>query len=98
MMWSGNDLSGKPLALGDRKGIELKTRTWNKTIIDRSGELREWVNVCSKIAGRGVPTFAFANNHYAGNGPATVWQFEALWNERTEPKTKPKRPENLSLF
>jgi hypothetical protein len=98
MMCSGNDLSGKPLALGDRKGIEEITKTWDRPVIDRSAELREWVNVTYKISGRGVPIFAYANNHYAGNGPATVRLFQELWNERPEPKTKAKRAENLRLF
>jgi uncharacterized protein YecE (DUF72 family) len=84
--------------LGDRKGIEEKTKTWDKTIIDRSAELREWVDVCRKISGRGVPIFAFANNHYAGNGPATVRLFQELWKEHPEAKTRAKRPETLSLF
>jgi uncharacterized protein YecE (DUF72 family) len=84
--------------LGDRKGIEKETKTWNKTIVDRSAELGEWVEVCNKIAGRGVPIFAFANNHYAGNGPATVREFEALWNAQRPPKAKAKRAENLRLF
>jgi uncharacterized protein YecE (DUF72 family) len=84
--------------LGDRKGIEKLTKTWDKTIVDRSAELSEWVEVCNKIAGRGVSIFAFANNHYAGNGPATVREFEALWKAQHPPKAKGKRPENLRLF
>jgi uncharacterized protein YecE (DUF72 family) len=68
--------------LGDRKGIEEQTKTWDKTIIDRTGELREWVNVCYRISGRGLPVFAYANNHYAGNGPATVRLFQELWKAR----------------
>src|SRR5271167_3269557 len=83
--------------LGDRKGIEKETKTWNKTIVDRSTELREWVEVCNKISGRGVPIFAFANNHYAGNGPATARLFEALWKAQHPPKPKAKRAENLRL-
>jgi hypothetical protein len=39
-------------SLRDRKRIELKTKTWDKTIVDRSAELREWVNFCYKISGR----------------------------------------------
>ena len=35
--------------LGDRKGIEKQTKTWDKTIIDRSGDLRQWVKVCRRI-------------------------------------------------
>jgi uncharacterized protein YecE (DUF72 family) len=64
--------------LGDRKGIEEKTKTWNKLIVDRRGELREWANICWKFSGRGVPIFAYANNHYAGFGPGTVRLFEQL--------------------
>jgi hypothetical protein len=56
------------------------------------------VNVCYKISGRGVPIFAFANNHFAGNGPATVRVFQELWREHPESMTRAKRPENLSLF
>jgi uncharacterized protein YecE (DUF72 family) len=84
--------------LGDRKGIEKRTKTWDRTIVDRSAELGEWVGVCNKIGGRGVPIFAYANNHYAGNGPATVRKFEALWNAQRPPNAKAKRAENLRLF
>jgi len=67
---------------GDRKGIEKRTKTWDRTIVDRSAELGEWVEVRNKIAGRGVPMFVFANNHYVGNGPATVRLFQELWRAR----------------
>jgi uncharacterized protein YecE (DUF72 family) len=83
--------------LGDRKGIGRPTKTWDKTILDRSAELGEWVEVCNKIAGRGVPIFACANNHYAGNGPATARQFEALRKAQHPPKPNAKRAENLRL-
>jgi hypothetical protein len=82
----------------DRKGIEKRTKTWDKIVVDRRAELGEWVDVCNKIAGHGAPIFAFANNQYAGNGPARVQQFEALWKAQHPPKPKAKRPENLSLF
>ena len=67
--------------LGDRKGIEEHTKTWDKTIVNRTSELTEWANVCWKISGRGVPIFAYANNHYAGHAPATVRLFQELWEE-----------------
>jgi hypothetical protein len=41
--------------LGDWKGIEKLTTTWNKTIIDRTTELQSWVSVCEKIQKRGIP-------------------------------------------
>jgi uncharacterized protein YecE (DUF72 family) len=64
--------------LGDRKGIEEKTKTWDKVIVDRSSELREWANVCYKISARGVAIFAYANNHYAGHAPETIRQLAKL--------------------
>ena len=64
--------------LGDREVIEERTKSWDKTIVDRTGELREWVNVVYKFTGRGLVVFDYANNHYAGHGPATVRLFEQL--------------------
>lgn len=68
--------------LGDRKGIEEKTKSWDKTIVDRRKELREWVNICYKINARGIAIFAYANNHYAGYAPATVEMFRELWKRK----------------
>jgi uncharacterized protein YecE (DUF72 family) len=65
--------------LGDRKGIEQKTKVWDKVIVDRSRELMSWVNVCQRTVKRGVITYVYVNNHYAGFAPATVEQFQKLW-------------------
>ncbi len=70
--------------LGDRKGIEERTKTWDKVIVDRGRELGEWVNVVYKINGQGVPVFAYANNHYAGHAPATVALFRELWEKQAK--------------
>jgi uncharacterized protein YecE (DUF72 family) len=68
--------------LGDRKGIEEQTKTWDKVVVDRSQDLLEWVNVCFRFNGRGVAVFAYANNHYAGHAPATVRLFWQLWQQK----------------
>lgn len=65
--------------LGDRKGIEEKTTTWDKVIVDRQGDLFEWVDLLKKVHERRIMILAFANNHYAGHGPATVELFRSLW-------------------
>src|SRR5580698_10021446 len=65
--------------LGDRKGIEQKTKIWDKVIVDRSRELMSWVNVCQRTTRRGASTYVYVNNHYAGFAPATVEQFQKLW-------------------
>ncbi len=66
--------------LGDRKGIEQKTKVWDKVIVDRSKELWGWVDVCKQATRRGVSTYVYVNNHYAGHAPATVTEFRKLWN------------------
>jgi uncharacterized protein YecE (DUF72 family) len=68
--------------LGDRKGIEKTTKVWNRTIVDRTTELRSWVDVCHWIQRRGVTIYAYANNHYSGFGPATVEQFRKICAEK----------------
>jgi uncharacterized protein YecE (DUF72 family) len=64
--------------LGDRKGIEQKTKTWDKIIVDRTPELEEWAKIVRKVHERKIKVFAFANNHYAGFGPATVEMFRKI--------------------
>jgi uncharacterized protein YecE (DUF72 family) len=49
-------------------------------IVNRSKELRTWVDVCQQTIRRGVTVFVYVNNHYAGHGPATVADFLKLWN------------------
>jgi uncharacterized protein YecE (DUF72 family) len=86
--------------LGDRKGIEERTKTWDRVIIDRSGELSEWVEILRKVHRRKVQIFAYANNHYAGHAPATVELFRDMWEsrERVEP-IKPRGAEkSRTLF
>jgi len=70
--------------LGDRKGIEQETKTWDKTIVDRKSDLKNWVEVLKQMVNtkKVVKLFAFANNHYAGHGPATVKLFTDLWNKK----------------
>ena len=68
--------------LGDRNGIEKLTKTWEKVIVDRTSQLKSWVDYLQPIKKRGVTIFAYANNHYAGHGPATVAQFLEMWNAK----------------
>lgn len=67
--------------LGDRKEIEKRTLVWDKTIIDRTAELREWVGILNPIQTKGVTIYVYANNHYAGFAPATIKLFNELWGE-----------------
>jgi uncharacterized protein YecE (DUF72 family) len=69
--------------LGDRKGIEKLTETWDKTIIDRTSDLQNWVELLRKVHERRIQILAFANNHYAGHGPSTLKLFSDLWSRKS---------------
>jgi len=70
--------------LGDRTGIEKLTETWDKTIIDRTADMKNWVELFKQMVHtkKVLKLFAFANNHYAGHGPATVRLFTDLWDKQ----------------
>jgi uncharacterized protein YecE (DUF72 family) len=68
--------------LGNRKQIEMTTTTWDKTIVDRTDDLTHWVHLFREFVSHNLKVFAFANNHYAGHGPATVKMFWDLWEKK----------------
>jgi uncharacterized protein YecE (DUF72 family) len=68
--------------LGDRKGIEEQTKTWDKTILDRHEDLGHWAELFRQFVARNLKIFAYANNHYAGHGPGTVRLFRQLYDEK----------------
>ena len=68
--------------LGDRKAIESQTATWDKTIIDRSEDLKKWAELFRQFMRRDLKIYAYANNHYAGNGPGTVKLFWEILNRK----------------
>ena len=68
--------------LGDRRGIEELTRTWDKIIVDRRDDLMKWAELFRQFSDR-IPVYTYANNHYAGNGPQTINLFWKLLTEST---------------
>ena len=80
--------------IGDRKGIEEQTKVWNRTLVDRTDDLREWVKVLSKLGRRVDIMFAYANNHYGGYAPDTIELFRRLWpqDQSVLPEGTAKRP------
>ena len=88
--------------LGDRKSIEQITKTWDRSVVDRTHKLSSWVDYCQQIQRRGVTIFAYANNHFGGHAPATVRQFRELWSAKGLPALEvPRRIQketSLSLF
>jgi uncharacterized protein YecE (DUF72 family) len=85
--------------LGDRRTIEKQTKTWDRVIVDRHAELAEWVDLLVKVAKRQVLIYGYANNHYAGHGPATVELFREMWSAVTGPVVASKKlGGNRTLF
>lgn len=65
--------------LGDRHGIEKRTKTWDRVVEDRADALERWGRVLGELVS--MPgmrrVVAYANNHYAGHAPATVRELAA---------------------
>jgi uncharacterized protein YecE (DUF72 family) len=64
--------------VGDRKGIEAKTKTWDQVIVDRTKEMEAWVPKVRGFLDRQVPTYAYFNNHYAGHAPGSIELFKRM--------------------
>jgi len=58
--------------IGDRKATEAKTKTFDRVVLDQTASLNRWADLLQRVAARVPRTFVFANNHYAGHGPATI--------------------------
>ena len=86
--------------LGDRTAIESIAKTWDNVVIDRTNELTSWVDFCYQTQKRGVTTYGYVNNHYAGYSPATVEVFRSLWAAKGLPElARPQRTlQKFSLF
>lgn len=81
--------------IGDRKGIEERTKVWNRTIIDRTEELREWVEVLQVASRRVRAIYGLANNHFGGFAPDTIELIRRLWSKAqpgTARKTSASKP------
>lgn len=58
--------------IGDRKAIDALTETFDKIVVDQSERLRRWSKVLTAFLAKVPELYVFANNHYAGHGPATI--------------------------
>lgn len=72
--------------LGDRYGIEKKTRRWDKVVVDRRREMEAWAPVVRSLLSRDMTVFGYFNNHYAGHAPASIELFEEVWRAQDDSK------------
>jgi uncharacterized protein YecE (DUF72 family) len=66
--------------IGDRKGIEKQTKTWDKIIVNRERETQTWVRYIRQFLHRGEIIYAYYNNHYAGWAPGSIALFHQVWD------------------
>ena len=69
--------------IGDRKGIEKLTKTWDRVVVDQGARLDKWAAYLEMLQNRASEVYVYANNHYAGHGPTTAG--ELMW--RVEQRT-----------
>lgn len=70
------DLAPAPFSyvrlLGDREAIERRTTSWGEVVVDQSDRLEQWAILLARTLEAGRDVWVYANNHYAGHGPATI--------------------------
>ena len=64
--------------IGDRKAVEAKTKTFDALVLDKSAELARWADLLRAVDTKVPESYVYANNHYAGHGPATIRELRAL--------------------
>ncbi|MHC5066430.1 MAG: DUF72 domain-containing protein [Planctomycetota bacterium] len=58
--------------IGDRKAVDKLTKSFDKVVLDQGARLDRWAELLEKYLARIPQVFAYANNHYAGHGPASI--------------------------
>jgi hypothetical protein len=61
--------------IGDRKGIERRTKSWDK--INRERETQTWVRYVRQFIYHGEIVYAY-NNHFARFGPGSIALFSRI--------------------
>jgi uncharacterized protein YecE (DUF72 family) len=77
--------------IGDRKKLDSLTDRFDRVVVDQTPRLSRWAVVLQSMIGSVSELFAYANNHYAGHGPATAAELEALV-QGEDPPASPRVP------
>lgn len=78
--------------IGDRKKIDSLTKTFDKIVFDQRPRLERWADLLNEISEETTEMFTYANNHYAGHGPATAAELSALVKGEEPPAAPPQVP------
>lgn len=58
--------------IGDRAAVEARTQRFDALVLDQSARLERWAEYLAALAPGVREVYSYANNHYAGHGPATI--------------------------
>ena len=60
-----------------------RTRDWESLLVDRTGQMKLWLQPLRDLVLKLVPTYIYFNNHYAGYAPGSVELFARLYGEES---------------
>ncbi|MDA1266116.1 MAG: DUF72 domain-containing protein, partial [Planctomycetota bacterium] len=83
--------------IGDRRATDALTKTFDEIVLDKSKNVAEWAGLLVPATARATEVFAYANNHYAGHGPATVRELARAVGQDLGPGSPPQ-PRQDGLF
>jgi uncharacterized protein YecE (DUF72 family) len=63
--------------IGDRAAVEARTERFDAIVLDQSARLERWEEVLLGLSPKVREVYTYANNHYAGHGPATIVDLKA---------------------
>ena len=66
--------------IGDRKAVDAKTETFDRIVIDQGERLDRWASLLRQLLDAVPEAYVYANNHYAGHGPASIRDLVARVN------------------
>ncbi len=69
--------------IGNRKAVDELTKTFDEVVIDKSSSLKRWAELLQSVNSRVPESYVYANNHYAGHGPATIRELAELIDSGT---------------
>ncbi|MEM8882621.1 MAG: DUF72 domain-containing protein [Planctomycetota bacterium] len=69
--------------IGDRKAVDEKTKTFDKLVLDKGDSLDRWADLLQGLLEEVPAAYVFANNHFAGHGPATVRDLVSRVDDRS---------------
>ncbi|MEW6072699.1 MAG: DUF72 domain-containing protein [Planctomycetota bacterium] len=64
--------------IGDRQKVEALTTSFDRVVLDQTPRLERWAELLGAVRERVPEIYVYANNHYAGHGPATIRQLRAM--------------------